>query len=67
VVFNLETFRTIKATYYRTALDLIEMYHNDALMNGLYTDRHQEEEAVELFAGRSDRRSSPWSRPRRSR
>jgi glucosyl-3-phosphoglycerate synthase len=50
VVFNQETFRTIKATYYRTALDLIEMYHNDALMNGLYTDRHQEEEAVELFA-----------------
>ncbi|WP_420408272.1 glycosyl transferase [Hoeflea sp.] len=50
VVFSHETFRTIKATYYRTALDLIEMYHNDALMNGLYTDRHQEEEAVELFA-----------------
>lgn len=50
VVFSQETFRTIKATYYRTALDLIEMYHNDALMNGLHTDRHQEEEAVELFA-----------------
>ncbi|OCW59474.1 glycosyl transferase [Hoeflea olei] len=50
VVFSQETFRTIKATYYRTALDLIEMYHHDALMNGLYTDRHQEEEAVELFA-----------------
>ncbi len=50
VVFNHETFRTIKATYYRTALDLIEMYYNDAMMNGLATDRHQEEEAVELFA-----------------
>ena len=50
VVFNQETFRTIKATYYRTALDLIEMYYNDAMMNGLATDRHQEEEAVELFA-----------------
>lgn len=50
VVFSQETFRTIKATYYRTALDLIEMYHNDAIANGLYTDRHQEEEAVELFA-----------------
>jgi glucosyl-3-phosphoglycerate synthase len=49
-VFTQETFRTIKATYYRTALDLIEMYHNDALMNGLSTDRHSEEEAVELFA-----------------
>ncbi|MEM6463893.1 MAG: glycosyl transferase [Pseudomonadota bacterium] len=50
VVFNHETFRTIKATYFRIALDLIEMYYNDALINGLVTDRHQEEEAVELFA-----------------
>jgi len=50
VVFSQETFRTIKATYYRTALDLIEMYHNDARANGLHTDPHQEEEAVELFA-----------------
>lgn len=50
VVFNHETFRTIKATYYRTALDLIEMYYNDALINGLSIDRNQEEEAVELFA-----------------
>ncbi len=51
IVFNQETFRTIKATYYRQALDLIEMYHHDATMNGLTTDRHTEEEAVELFAG----------------
>ncbi len=50
VVFSSETFRTLKATYYRTALDLIEMYYNDALMNGLHVDRHAEEEAVELFA-----------------
>ncbi|TVU69148.1 MULTISPECIES: glycosyl transferase [Cobetia] len=46
-----ETFRTIKATYYRIALDLIETYYNDALMNGLTVDRHSEEAAVELFAG----------------
>jgi glucosyl-3-phosphoglycerate synthase len=26
------------------------MYQNDARMNGLETDRHKEEEAVELFA-----------------
>lgn len=45
-----ETFRTIKATYYRIALDLIETYYNDALMNGLTVDRHSEEAAVELFA-----------------
>lgn len=50
IVFNQETFRTLKATYYRLALDLIEMYHHDAKMNGLTTDRHHEEEAVELFA-----------------
>jgi hypothetical protein len=65
VVFNLETFRTIKATYYRTALDLIEMiemYHNDAniVMNGLgaeFTDRPPggagfiQRRMVELFRG----------------
>jgi len=50
VVFSQETFRTLKATYYRIALDLIEMYYNDATMNGLYIDRHLEEKAVELFA-----------------
>ncbi len=50
VTFSKENFRTVKATYYRTALDLIEMYYNDAAMNGLHLDRHQEEKAVELFA-----------------
>ncbi len=48
--FNRESFRTIKATYYRVALDLIETYYDDARMNGLSTDRHEEERAVELFA-----------------
>ena len=48
--FNTETFRSIKATYYRIALDFVETYHNDALMNGLSSDIHQEEKAVELFA-----------------
>lgn len=49
-VFNQEAFRTIKATYYRIALDFIETYRNDAIMNGLTVDIHQEEEAVEMFA-----------------
>ena len=49
-VFSTEKFRTIKATYYRVALDFIESYHNDALINGLKYDRHLEEQAVELFA-----------------
>lgn len=43
-------FRTLKAAYYRTALDLIESYHHDAVMNGLKYDRHAEEAAVEVFA-----------------
>ncbi len=49
-VFSMEKFRTIKATYYRNALDFVEIYNNDAIMNGLNLDRHQEEQAVELFA-----------------
>lgn len=49
-VMSQEHFRTLKATYYRQALDLIEMYYNDAVMNGLSVDRHKEEKAVELFA-----------------
>lgn len=50
VVFSMETFRSIKATYYRIALDFIETYHNDAVVNGLSLDIHLEEKAVELFA-----------------
>jgi len=50
VTFNSETFRSLKATYYRVALDFVETYHNDAVMNGLTFDIHTEEKAVELFA-----------------
>jgi glucosyl-3-phosphoglycerate synthase len=50
IVFNQETFRTIKATYFRIALDFVETYRNDALINGLKLDVHHEEQAVELFA-----------------
>ncbi|RBP49310.1 glycosyl transferase [Arenicella xantha] len=50
VVFNAETFRAIKATYYRIALDFVETYYNDAQMNGLNLDIHAEEAAIELFA-----------------
>ncbi|WP_394128955.1 glycosyl transferase [Shewanella maritima] len=48
--FSSESFRSLKATYYRIALDYVENYHNDALMNGLTTDIHMEEKAVEMFA-----------------
>ncbi|MGI1677663.1 MAG: glycosyl transferase [Cellvibrionaceae bacterium] len=50
VTLNNQTFRTIKATYFRIALDFVETYHNDAIINGLKLDIHQEEQAVELFA-----------------
>ena len=48
--FSREKFRSLKATYYRSALDLIDIYRNDAVMNGLKFDSHTEEKAVELFA-----------------
>tara|TARA_R110002020_G_scaffold52767_1_gene147976 strand:+ start:43398 stop:44618 length:1221 start_codon:yes stop_codon:yes gene_type:complete len=49
-VFTPNVFRTLKATYYRCALDVLEAYYNDAKMNGLSIDRHTEERSIELFA-----------------
>ncbi len=49
-IFSQGAFRTLKATYFRIALDRIETFHNDAVMNGLSLDRHEEETTVELFA-----------------
>lgn len=49
-VFTPNVFRTLKATYYRCALDLLEAYYSDAKMNGLSIDRHKEEISIELFA-----------------
>ncbi|CAG9001698.1 MAG: Glucosyl-3-phosphoglycerate synthase [Candidatus Celerinatantimonas neptuna] len=49
-VFNPGKLRTLRATYYRMALDFIDNYYSDALINGLTLARHSEEEAVELFA-----------------
>jgi sucrose phosphorylase len=49
-VFTHEHVRTIKAAYYRIALDLVDSYHCDAAINGLKYDRHTEGSAVEVFA-----------------
>lgn len=49
-VFTSDTFRSLKATYYRQALDLLEIYADEARMNGLTLDRHREERMIELFA-----------------
>ncbi|HHJ20660.1 MAG TPA: glycosyl transferase [Gammaproteobacteria bacterium] len=45
-----ELFRTIKATYFRIALDRVQQYHCDAVINGLQLDLNAETQAVELFA-----------------
>ena len=49
-VFSQGIFRTLKATYYRTALDFVDHYTHDAEMNGFPVDRHREEQLVEMFA-----------------
>lgn len=49
-VFTQERIRTIKATYYRIALDLVDSYHSDAAINGLGYDMHTEGHAIEVFA-----------------
>ncbi len=49
-VFTQERIRTIKATYYRIALDLVDSYHSDAAINGLSYDMHTEGSAIEVFA-----------------
>lgn len=41
--------KTLKATYLRTAQDAITKYHDDAAINGLDFDRHEEGVAVETF------------------
>ncbi len=49
-VFTPNIFRSLKATYYRRALDMLEVYDHDARMNGLRVDRHSEEQTIELFS-----------------
>ena len=44
-----ESFRTLKATYMRTALELIGHYQSDAISNSMSYDRDQEESMVSLF------------------
>jgi len=49
VVLTNEFFRTIKATYLRMALDMLQQYAHDATINGLKLDCHAEEQAIETF------------------
>ena len=49
-VFSKGLIRSIKAAYYRVALDFLDQYQSDAVINGLTLDRHAEEEAIDVFA-----------------
>jgi len=50
IVFSRGTFRSIKATYFRKALEMVEHFHADAVINGLQVDIDREEAVVDLFA-----------------
>ncbi len=50
VVFSRGLIRSIKASYHRMALDFLDQYHADAVINSLTLDRHAEEQAVDIFA-----------------
>lgn len=49
-IFDNGTFRSIKATYQRLALDFVEQFNADAVINGLSIDRDKEEHMVDMFA-----------------
>ncbi|MEW6738602.1 MAG: glycosyl transferase [Nitrospirota bacterium] len=49
IVFSEGFFKTLLATYVRTAQDMLKRYEDDAAINGLIFDRHAESLAVETF------------------
>jgi glucosyl-3-phosphoglycerate synthase len=49
IVFSDGLFKTLIATYVRTAQDMVKRYEDDAAINGLAFDRHEESLAVETF------------------
>ena len=49
IVFSSGLFRTLIATYVRTAQDMLKRYEDDAAINSLFFDRHEESLAVETF------------------
>ncbi len=50
VVFSDGFFKTLMVTYAATAQDMLQRFENDAAINGLKFDRHEESLAVETFA-----------------
>lgn len=49
IVFSPGFFGTLTATYVRTAQDMLKRYEDDAAINGLRFDRHDESLAIEAF------------------
>ena len=49
IVFSDGFFNTLISTYMRTAQDMLKRYEDDAAINGLHFDRHEESLAVETF------------------
>ncbi len=49
IVFSDGIFKTLIATYVRTAQDMLKRYEDDAAVNSLVFDRHEESLAVETF------------------
>lgn len=50
IVFSESLFNSLQCTYIRAAENIIRQYNNDADINSLHYDRHQEKLAVETFA-----------------
>ncbi|TNF53153.1 glycosyl transferase [bacterium] len=51
VIFSDGFFKTLIATYVKTSQDMLKRYEDDAAVNGLIFDRHEESLAVETFTG----------------
>jgi glucosyl-3-phosphoglycerate synthase len=49
IVFSDGFFKTLVATYVRTAQDMLKRYQDDAAINNLFFDRHEESLSVETF------------------
>ncbi len=49
VVLSESTLKTLRATYLQAAQEAISRYENDAAINSLKFDRHEERTAVEVF------------------
>jgi glucosyl-3-phosphoglycerate synthase len=49
ITFSDGLFKSLRVTYLRTAQDMIKRYHGDAMINGLFFDRHSEELAISAF------------------